>query len=303
MSPFEVAALGLNLRSAPKVASGNIRAVLPQGQRVERVAVATEDWWQVRLVLRGVLVEGFVASRYLEPTPADAAPEQPMLTPGIPAAHLEKDRPEVTRDSSSGRAYPLGEAGRPPRPAGEPTTRAGALTSIVEWLDVANPDHRRWAREGNATFCNVYAHDYCCLAGAYLPRVWWTGPALAQLTRGGLLVPRYGATVRELNANGLFDWLVEFGGAFGWSRTFDLDALQDQANRGAVALVSAQRRQLDQPGHIVAVVPETEATPALRVDGRVVAPLQSQAGRENHRYSTLRWWTAAKFREVGFWWC
>jgi hypothetical protein len=303
MSHYEVAVLGLNLRSTPRVARGNVRAVLPQGQRLERIAVAKDSWWLVRAALRGVAVEGFVASRFLEPAPAEVAPEQPMLTPGIPVAHLERDRPEVTRSSANGRAYPLGEAGRPARPAGDPAARAEALTAIVEWLGVDNPNHRRWAREGNATFCNVYAHDYCCLAGAYLPRVWWTGSALAQLARGVVLLPRYGVTVRERNANALFDWLVDFGAAFGWRRTFEFDTLQEHANHGAVALVAAQRRELDQPGHLVAVVPETEVAMATRVDGRVVAPLQSQAGRSNHRYTTDRWWTAPKFREVGLWWC
>jgi hypothetical protein len=43
--------------------------------------------------------------------------------------------------------------------------------------------HKRYKPIPNATFCNIYAHDYCHLAGVYLPRVWWSAAAIEKLAR------------------------------------------------------------------------------------------------------------------------
>ena len=67
----------------------------------------------------------------------------------------------------------------------------------------------------------------------------------------------YGTTVSELNANSLYNWLEEFGSDFGWRRTLDVTELQNAANAGQVALICGQRTELNQPGHICLVVPET----------------------------------------------
>jgi len=109
--------------------------------------------------------------------------------------------------------------------------------------------------------------------------------------------------VEELNANSLYDWLSSYGQTFGWRREFDLTRLQDAANAGEVCLINAQRRELNRSGHIVAVVPETDANQARRSGTNVISPLQSQAGAVNFLYggTNRTWWTGAQFRAFGFW--
>lgn len=299
---FRVTATALNLRSAPVIEPSTRLAVLPHGHQVARLAVAADDpdWWRVATHLGGTPVEGFVAHRFLAPVD-DFEPPPPVA--GLPPAHLRQDRPDITRRRDGGRAYPLGEAGRPRRRGATAAERAAELTAIVDWLGVDDPAHRRYPRQGSTTFCNIYAYDYCYLAGVYLPRVWWTGPALNRLGAGETVMPLYGDTVRELTANELFDWLLGFGPAFGWRRLFDETALQESANAGEVCVICAQRVRREQSGHITAVVPEVAGREALRRGATVTTPLQSQAGWNTIRYGTPHWWSAEKFREAGFWSC
>jgi hypothetical protein len=51
------------------------------------------------------------------------------------------------------------------------------------------------------------------------------------------------------------------------------------------------------------VAPETGSFRARRERGRVVIPLQSQAGDVNFKRSTdvLDWWNEARFAESAFW--
>ena len=150
----------------------------------------------------------------------------------------------------------------------------------------------------------MYAHDYCHLAGVYLPRVWWTSQALLKLAAGETMEPLIGNTIREMRANDLFRWLREFGPGFGWRQTGELSKLQTEVNQGAIGLICARRKEDGRSGHIVVVVPETPQEQAKRSAlGEVVAPLQSQAGVTNFRYGTSRqnWWNGEQFAEAGFW--
>lgn len=201
------------------------------------------------------------------------------------AVHLAENSPLSKRSLTTGRAYPLGEAGRP-------TGRD--LAAIVRYLDVERSP--RYQPTAKSTFCNVYACDYCYLAGVYLPRVWWIRPGVDQAVR-------YGETVAELNANALYAWLCEFGAGFGWARVDTLDRLQEAANAGHVCVISAHRRQPERSGHISVVVPEQPGSTAERRDGRVRLPLQSQAGVRNFNFGCglSRWWEGAAFRAWGFW--
>lgn len=297
---FRVSATALNLRSEPRVRPTNRIAVLPQSHEVTKLAESAEPaWWRVATALDGSAVEGFVAHEFLA---VAGAPTPAPIVGALPPAHLGENRATVTRSRDGGRAFPIGEADRPGRPAaGSPAEKAAALGEIIDYLAVDDPTHLRYQSHGHTTFCNVYGHDYCYLAGVYLPRVWWTGAAIAELAAGGAVVPAYDQTVRELTANRLLDWLVDFGSSFGWSRVFDPDELQGAADAGEVCVVCGQRVHLEQPGHIAAVVPETPEHAAQRVGGQVTTPLQSQAGAVNFRYGGKRWWLDAKFRSFGFW--
>lgn len=294
---YRVAVDGLNLRSKPEVRPGTVIAVLRRGDLVTALDQSSQEWWRVRATVGSLAVEGFVAVRYLAP---DADFEPPVPVAGeVPPVHMPVDRWSGARDTAARRAYPLNEPGQPTRQGVEDATRSRELSAIVEWLDVERSVRYH---PGASTYCNIYAYDYCFLAGIYLPRVWWTAPALQELAAGRPVVPVYDTTLREMSANSLHDWLADWGPRFGWRRTLSLTELQDQANRGRVALICARNRNRNRSGHICAVVPETATQIAVRSGAEVTGPLQSQAGRTNHRYRTFVWWATATFDGVGFWW-
>ncbi|MEO8097304.1 MAG: hypothetical protein ABI811_06340 [Acidobacteriota bacterium] len=178
----------------------------------------------------------------------------------IPAVHLTENRDSATRQSQTTRAFPLGEPNRP--------SRATGLDAIVRYLDVEHSP--RYQRTPASTFCNIYACDYCYLAGAYLPRVWWTSTALASFAQGRDVAVKYGVTVAELSANALYDWLRDFGPTFGWTQTTSLDVLQSAANAGQVAVICVQAAVLSRPGHITAVIPESAPTLTAQRQGETV---------------------------------
>lgn len=295
---YRVDASGLNLRTSPVVRPGTRITVLPRGHVVTVLGPTRRvGWVQVSTQMDGEPVTGYVAERFLVPVSDFGGTDSAV---GVREVHLRENRPEVRRDADGFRAYPLGEPGRPARdPSGTREEKRADLTEIVDWLDVENS--ARYDPSSSRTFCNIYVHDYCYLANVYLPRVWWTEKALVRLEAGKRVAPEYAATVRELNANSLFDWLHEWGPHFGWTRVFDLAALQAAANDGGVGVIVGQRHDLNRSGHIVVAVPEVGEHTSIRRDGHVTRPLQSQAGSKNHKYVTHHWWTHPRFRDFAFW--
>lgn len=293
---FKVNTTGLNLRSEPRVRAGNLIASLTLGDEVTKIAEASDPaWWQVSTTIQGSHVEGFVSHRFL--IAADRFESQPLQT-GITEAHLRRAA-RTARNQTSSRAYPLNEPGQPGRDGASDAEKAASLARIIRHLNVVSS--ARYMPAGGTTYCNIYAHDYCYLSGVYLPRVWWTRRAIATLASGGSVAADYRTTVTELNANSIFNWFGEFGQDFGWVRTFDLTDLQNAANAGQVCIISGQRHELDRPGHICPVVPETSSQRATRAGATVTTPLQSQAGASNFNYGGRVWWTSAQFRHFGFW--
>jgi hypothetical protein len=202
-------------------------------------------------------------------------------------------------------AHSLNEPGQPNGRKGQtPDQLRAELNAIIDYLAVDKVAHRRYQPREGKTFCNIYAHDYCHLAGVYLPRVWWTPAAIEKLAQGQTVQPPLYNTIDEVRANGLFGWLRDFGLRFGWRRTGDLAKLQQDANLGAVALIVARRHDEGPPGHITAVIPESSGLTARRnPQGQVIAPVQSQAGRRNFRRDTgpAQWWLGGDFAEFAFW--
>lgn len=299
MSNFKVISPGLNLRSEPRVSPDTRLSVLAQGHIVTKISVAAtnEKWWLVSTTFRGNELKGFVAHRFLSPvSEVIESPGQNKIVP----IHMQENRPEITRNRDGGRAYPLGEPNQPIRQGITISEKAAELTKIIEWLAVEK--NKRYKRKPSATYCNIYTYDYCYLAGVYLPRVWWKSSAIAKLAVGKVVIPEYGVTILELNANSLHDWLDEFGEKFGWKGIFNLTEIQTFANTGEVVVICAQRRNLNYSGHICVVVPETENHNAEWKNGEAVKLLQSQAGSNNFRYATKdRWWASSKYRNFGFW--
>ena len=291
-----------NLRRAPTTKFNDPIVALPKGQALQVLGASAPGWLRVRTNVGGSELIGHIAEKLLTHA-GDAAPT-PAVAPvetAIPAVHLRADQPAARRNNTGGRAYPLSEAGRPTRdPGASPAQRVQQLQALADWLDVERS--ARYAPTG-VTFCNIYATDYAYLAQVYLPRVWWTGSALMALAQGQTPAVVYEQTVREMRADDLYQWLVEFGPGFGWRRVFDGSALQACANNGGVGVICADREAVGRPGHISVVVPENAMHRAGRdADGHVTEPLQSQAGARNHRFGGAgpSWWRGAQFKAWGF---
>jgi len=289
----------LNLRVAPK--PGAIIVSLPQGTTVDKLSEhpASPAWWQVAAELNGQPVTGFVNSNFLKAGSGDTIPLDSSIK--LPEAHLA--RKGSRRNQNFGRAFPLDEPDMPTRGGASAGEKAEQLVSIIRYLDPGRPAHKRYLAGGGKTYCNIYAYDYCQRGGVYLPRVWWTSAAIEQFRQGNRPAVLYGNTVREMTANMLHDWFLDYGKGFGWRRAFSTDDLQSAANKGEVAMIVAKRQNLARSGHILAVVPEHGNLSAARNDGVVVRPVQSQAGSVNFtaKVPGTRWWLASKFQSFGFW--
>jgi hypothetical protein len=306
--------LPLRLRREPRIdrakPSANVIAHLPDGQRVRRLSGPVGDGFlEVETSLGGALLRGFAAAKFLvkvpgaQPIPVVAPAAQPPVS-GVVAVFAPRKTASITRRNAPAGALSLNEPGQPTRTGATPEALREDLRRIVDWLAVDKTSHLRYLPREGLTFCNIYAHDFCTLAGVYLPRVWWTQDAIEALARGASVQPRLGATITEQRANDLYRWLAAFGPRFGWRRAGSLDELQAEANLGAVALVIARRKVDGKSGHVTMVVPESEDFRARRdASGRVVTPLQSQAGASNFRFGTgsPNWWNGELFAESAFW--
>lgn len=306
-----VAAPQLNLRVAPSTASEPPITRLHEGQAVRVLGAAAGAWVRVRATVGGSDVIGYVNNNYLSSQSPPAAPAPAAAT--VPAVHYRENDTRSSRGATSHRAQPLGEPGQPVRDiSAAAAQRVSELGAIVAWLNVSiSPRYQKERKTDTATgtvteltFCNIYAADFCYLAGAYLPRTWWKGSALMAIAAGRNVPVIYDTSVAEMRADDLYAWLAEFGPAFGWRRVFDTSALQQAANDGGVGLIVADRLEPRRPGHVTVVVPETASHAAVRdADGNVLYPLQSQAGAVNHNYSTIgrAWWNDQKYAdEDGF---
>lgn len=230
----------------------------------------------------------------------------------VPEAHLTP--PKGARATASGRAYPMAEQ---PSPAAELagrdfSGRVSTIRRVVDWLDVERA--QRWMPRDSKTYCNVYAADATRTLGAYLPRVWWDSKALARIAAGETVPVVYPyqdrpGTIREMGANLLRTWLVEFGPSFGWQvvagddetpagRLARAKILREELNRtGSFGLISARNRDRNRSGHIVLALPDLVA-PELA--SSTSSPLQSQAGTRNRRLFVSDWYTDKRFDSVVF---
>lgn len=312
--PYVVATHGglLNVRSSPKkiAAPSNLIRGLPTGHPVSVISdKPTNGFAEIETNIQGAHIKGWASLEYLKPASATVVTEKLIeqidtSNSAAPAVYLPVKAGTIVRRTAPATAGSLNEGGQPRRQGSKPEDLVASIADIIAWLAVDKPAHKRYQPRDGLTFCNIYAHDFCYLAEVYLPRVWWSSRALVRMAAGESAEPRYAATIDELRANDLFRWLRDFGPGFGWRQTGTLTKLQLAANSGGIGLIVARRKEEGKSGHIVVVVPETEADRAnWGADGAVIAPLQSQAGATNFRRSTGRkdWWLDDKFAEFSFW--
>jgi hypothetical protein len=288
----------------------NVVTHLPDGHPVRAVTGKPKNGFlEVETSLSGARLRGFVSTKFLKRGSPRAAIAAAGLAPappvtGIIAVTMPHRPGIVTKRTAAADAHSLNEPNQPGRKGTTPPDLIVELGDIIAWLAVDKPAHKRYQPHDGLTFCNIYTHDYCHLAGAYLPRVWWTPRALIDLTHGQTVEPLIGNTIVEMRANDLFRWLRDFGSMFGWRQTGTLIGLQQNANQGGLGLIIARRKEDGRSGHMVMVVPETSAQAARRDQaGEVIAPVQSQAGARNFQRgtSTLNWWRSDRFAESAFW--
>ena len=308
----------LNLRSEPKIPVGNTLSnrvsVLPNGQLVSLISGSPRDkWFEVETSLNGANLRGFAASEFLELVSTKAlARSIPVAAPfseqpqsGITAVLMPQKKGMITKRTGMAGPFSLNEPGQPFRSnSGTPSVLREEIMKIIDWLNVDKQTHKRYQPGEGKTFCNIYAHDFCHLAGVYLPRVWWTQRAIEKLARNEVVQPLLGSTIEEIRANSIFGWLRDFGERFGWRQTGELTKLQNAANLGGIGLIIAKRIEEGKSGHVTIVVPELDNTKAKRNEnGNVVAPLQSQAGSVNFKIGVGKkdWWLGAQFQDHAFW--
>lgn len=297
---FTVTATLLNVRSTPTIEPGNIIGKLGEGQQVFGDPTSSAAWLQVS----SSNLSGFASSAFLRLTGGAApiiVPQAPMAPAGTlpPAVHFPVN-PKSALNSTLARHTPLSGFSPRPRLQGQAVeVRHQALNQIVTDLDVTRSVRYT---PNTQTFCNIYAYDFCFMAGVYLPRVWWNSKALIAAVGGAQLEVIYDKTVREMTANALHRWLGEWGDDYGWQRCATMEDVQQRANAGDVGLITAERMDPARSGHIVVVMPESSGRRAARSPAGILAPLQSQAGRVNKSYFTSVWWdNPVQYRASGFW--
>jgi hypothetical protein len=299
MTTLVVTTAGLNLRSSPAIAHGNIITTLALGDEVVLLDASNASWTRISVQAGNHELQGFSATQFLKPKRDQPAPP---IQKQIEEVHLLSSS-RATRSSVAGRALPLSEnvPSRPIDASASASDRVAALHRIVDFLDVERSARYQPTHQ---TFCNIYAYDYTHAANAYLPRVWWREKALIDLSHGVQVPVIYDKTVREMSANGLFNWLDEWGTKFGWQRSFDQSELQDMVNEGCVGVICARRKVLNRSGHITCIVPEGTGRSASRSGSAVIAVLQSQAGSKNKQYFATPWWVtrSVEYASSGFWW-
>lgn len=292
-----IADRGLNLRSAPYVRNNTRLIVLPFNHKLTLLENSEVNGWvMITTNYDGLPITGYVFKNLIEKVENLPIPEGYNK---VTAVHFRENNPSNLRDSVN-RASPIGEANRPIRKNNEnEVTKRNKLASILDYLDVEN--NRRYAAGRNRTFCNIYAHDYCYLSDAYLPRVWWKDQALINLSNGIRVNPIYGQTIREMNVNSIYDWIEDWYQFFGWEREIDLLKLQEAANSGKIAIILAKNKDIGKSGHVSVVVPETDIHKAKEYRSGIFYPLQSHAGRRNEKYFTRRWWISNNYSGFSCW--
>lgn len=228
---------------------------------------------------------------------------------------------------SKGQRETTGARSRPLREEIHPDVRGrNRIETLPTWLAVETsaryqPEERTNAngRRSTATFCNIYAHDFAYQLGLYIPRVFWYDRVWEAIQAGQPAPePKWGKTVREMSANALAHWFKTKASDFGWNLVTcsgnrdqikqgieDLQALVSFDKGLRIGTIVAKKRPRQGSGHITIVLPESEIMEgweAKRQKGRVVEPLQSQAGSHNCQLFTSDWYLGSRFEYVVLAW-
>ena len=200
-------------------------------------------------------------------------------------------------DSMEMKFNPMVDDSIPFRDMTDLDSKKKSIRELIRKLDVTSS--LRYQRTIEDTYCNVYSFDYCLHANVYLPTVWWTEDSLKKILSGQSVEAVFNETVEPIYSSAIHDWFLKWGPSFGWKQMSTVDEVQQAVNEnGGIGIICAKRKKVGLSGHIVPVVPETERKKAHRVDGKVVYPLQSQAGKLNYKYfakARKDWWNHERY--------
>lgn len=205
--------------------------------------------------------------------------------------------PNSRLDSMEMKFNPMVDDSIPFRDMTDLDSKKKSIRELIRKLDVTSS--LRYQRTIEDTYCNVYSFDYCLHTNVYLPTVWWTEDSVKKILAGQAIEAVFNETVEPIYSSAIHDWLLKWGPSFGWRRMSTVDEVQQAVNEnGGIGIICAKRKKVGLSGHIVPVVPETERKKAHRVDGKVVYPLQSQAGKLNYKYfakARKDWWNHERY--------
>ncbi|SHG14230.1 SH3 domain-containing protein [Flavobacterium segetis] len=282
---YRVAALSADLTDLPPTMNNStILTKIPFRHTVKLIEKTESNLWKVKLL--NTDKEGYVAADDLEPFDSNLLKQSDIEIPNFEATSLSSLNSKIETYK------PIGDSSIPFRDLSSVASKLKSIEKIIEILNVSKS--YRYEKDESDTYCNVYAFDYCFFNRVYIPRLRWTDKALVELEKGNEVSLIFNDTVRPFYTNYLYDWFVESSSEFGWQKVSDVDTLQKMVNEnGGIGIISAKRFIIHKSGHIVVVVPETEDHKAFRKNGKVIYPLQSQAGYDNYNYFAEErkdWW-------------
>lgn len=175
--------------------------------------------------------------------------------------HLHSEHP-VTRNQISTRLYTLSEEDMP-KGNGLPKD----LLTIAKYLNPALSQ-----RYGH-TFVNglIYVYDFCYLAGAYIPRVWWKNVVNPDPQR-----------IIDMNIQSTYEWFIDFGHEFGWREVSDTRHAQELAEIGHVVVIIASPKKPSYTGGISIVLPEDKTVFNPHAKDNTI-PYQTSSGKLYYR--------------------
>lgn len=156
-----------------------------------------------------------------------------------------------------------------------PGARSAALyRNVIDQFNVErNPRYMVNKNGDNDTYCNIFLWDVTRAMNAEIPH--YVDPK----TLEARTYPDVSGA-RELNANGIYDWLSQKGSEYGWVRVSAEEA-QQYANRG-MPVVTAWKNETGAHGHVQVVCPSEDG----RYDASRGVTI-AQAGRRLTSYTPI----------------
>ncbi len=199
------------------------------------------------------------------------------LRRGIMDSSYDEDLLDQVNDgvfSGEKTAYPY-EAWKPCDPAAvsQPEQRsAGLYAGVISQFSVeSNPRYANNKRGTGDTYCNIFLWDVTSAMKAEIPHY-------VDAATGAPRVYQDGSGATELSANGIFNWLAQHGGNYGWVEV-SAEAAQAHANAGGPAVTAWYNSSGS--GHVQVVRPEQTGEQYDASRGVAVA----QAGSKRLEYA------------------